>query len=290
MADNKPTGTDWSEREIDLIVSDYFDMLRHELAGQRYVKKRRNEALQKLTGRSRSAIEFKHQNISAVLIKLGLPWIRGYKPMGHHQSALLEGIERHLQANPMLLEATPSMVGAQIASTEMAEPPALYFELPPSLEIASDPDPPNLTRLIRKFDPAARDARNRALGKAGEEIVFLAERSKLVNEGRSDLARKVRWVSQEDGDGAGYDIFSFDGGGRERLVEVKTTTGYQLTPFYISENERSLSVERPDAFRLMRVYDFARSPRAFELVPPLENSVLLRPVTHRATFEASAST
>jgi hypothetical protein len=69
---------------------------------------------------------------------------------------------------------------------------------------------------------------------------------------------------------------------------VKTTTGYQLTPFYMSENERSLSEERPDAFRLVRVYDFIRKPRAFELVPPLANSVLLRPVTHRATFETSA--
>jgi hypothetical protein len=277
MADEKPTGTDWSDREVDLIVADYFDMLRLELAGETYVKKHRNEALQKLTGRSRGSIEFKHENISAVLLKLGLPWIRGYKPAHHYQGALLGGIERFLlQARPGFLEAPHEAAGALLANAQMAEAPSLFIEAPPTLEKVTAAEPPQLKRLIQKFDPAARDERNRALGEAGEQRVFHFEQSRLAGEGRNDLARKVRWVSQEDGGGAGYDILSFDVRGRERLLEVKTTTGYQLTPFYISENERSLSEERPDAFRLVRVYDFIRRPRAFELVPPLANSVLLR--------------
>ena len=41
-----------------------------------------------------------------------------------------------------------------------------------------------------------------------------------------DLARKVRWVSEEDGDGAGYDIASFGPDGRARLIEVETTNGW----------------------------------------------------------------
>jgi hypothetical protein len=281
------TKADWSDREVDLIVADYFDMLRLELAGETYVKKRRNEELQKLTGRSRGSIEFKHENISAVLLKLGLPWIRGYPPMHNYQGALLGGIERFLQTQPSFL-APYGSVDAPLANAQVAEAPSpLFIEAPPILERVSTAEPPQLRRLVQKFDPAARDERNRVLGKAGEERVFFSERSRLAGEGRDDLARRVRWVSQEDGDGAGYDIRSFGADGRERLLEVKTTTGYQLTPFYISENERSLSEERPDAFRLVRLYDFIRGPRAFELVPPLANSVLLRPVTHRATFETS---
>jgi hypothetical protein len=287
MAADTPTGTDWSDREVDLIVADYFDMLRLELAGESYVKKHRNEALQKLTGRSHRSIEFKHANISAVLLKLGLPWIRGYKPMPHYQGALIDGIERFLQMQPAFLQAPHDVAGAH-ANAQLDEAPSLFIEASPVVERGATAEPPQLSRLIRKFDPAARDERNRTLGKAGEEKVFFSERSRLASEGRNDLARQVRWVSQEDGDGAGYDILSFDAAGRERLLEVKTTTGYQLTPFYISENERSLSEERPDVFRLVRVYDFIRKPRAFELVPPLANSVLLRPVTHRATFETSA--
>jgi hypothetical protein len=287
MAADKPTGTDWSDQEVDLIVADYFDMLRLELTGETYVKKHRNEALQTLTGRSHGSIEFKHQNVSAVLLKLGLPWIRGYKPMHNYQGALLGGIERFLQVQPGFLEAPYEAAGTPLAIPQLSEAPSLFIEAPPVLERVAAAEPPQLRRLIRKFDPAARDERNRALGKAGEEKVFYSERTRLASEGRHDLARQVRWVSQEDGDGAGYDILSFDAGGRERLLEVKTTTGYQLTPFYISENERGLSEERPDVFRLVRVYDFIRTPRAFELVPPLADSVLLRPVTHRATFETS---
>jgi hypothetical protein len=143
-----------------------------------------------------------------------------------------------------------------------------------------------LERLVRKFDPAERDARNRALGRSGEERVLHTERGRLSRQGRPDLARRVRWTSQEDGDGAGFDIASFDDLGRERLLEVKTTSGHQTTPFYLSEHERSLSVERPEAFRIVRVYDFARTARAFELAPPLSECVLLRPALHRASFGA----
>lgn len=94
----------------------------------------------------------------------------------------------------------------------------------------------------------------------------------------------MRWVSAEDGDGAGYDIRSFDPAGAERLIEVKTTTGHKQTPFFISENERAFSEERPDAFRLVRLFDFARQPRAFELTPPLDEAVLLKAATWRAQF------
>ena len=39
-----------------------------------------------------------------------------------------------------------------------------------------------------------------------------------------------------DGDGAGYDILSFETDGTERFLEVKTTVGYERTPFFISPN------------------------------------------------------
>src|SRR5262249_3462908 len=144
--------------------------------------------------------------------------------------------------------------------------------------------PPALQRLIRKFDPALRDARNRALGLQGEERIFLHERSTLRSLGRLDLSNRVRWVAQEDGDGAGYDILSFTPEGQEKLLEVKTTVGKRLTPFFLTQNERTMSEERPDAFRIVRLFDFARFPRAFELHPPLENSVIMRPHVYRATF------
>jgi Domain of unknown function (DUF3883) len=278
MSTHDPTGSDWSDSEIDLIVADYFEMLQFERLGTPYVKAERNRALQELTHRSRGSIEFKHQNISAVLLKLDMDWVSGYKPMANYQNALFDGIERYLSQQPDILMAPlPSLaLGA-------AEDEALFFEPPPGFHVRAT-DPVRLERLVKKFDPAARDAQNRALGKSGEERVFFSERIRLKTEGRADLAKKVRWVAEEDGDGAGYDILSFDTKGSEFLLEVKTTIGSQTTPFFLTENERSLSSERPDEFRLVRLYEFNRTPKAFQLIPPLESAVLLQPKIYRASF------
>ena len=73
MVDETKTGTDWQTDELDAIVSDYFSMLDAELSGQNYVKSRHSEALRARIGRTHGSVEYKHQNISAVLNKLGLP-------------------------------------------------------------------------------------------------------------------------------------------------------------------------------------------------------------------------
>ena len=291
MPKHDPTGKNWTDQEIDLIVADYFDMLKLELAGLPFVKAERNRGLQANTGRSRGSIEFKHENISAVLLKLGMPWITGYKPMPNFQTALIAGVERYLDADITLFEGLPDhIVGGSAPFAEstmrdaLAESMQVFLEAPPALPSTQPAEPEPLRRLLRKFDPAARDERNRVLGKTGEAYILQFERMQLKLAHRPDLARKVRWVSEEDGDGAGYDIQSFDAAGNRRLLEVKTTRGHKTTPFYLSENERSFSVEQPNEFRLVRLYDFNRAPRAFELTPPLEESVLLRPINYRASF------
>ena len=142
-----------------------------------------------------------------------------------------------------------------------------------------------MLRIARKFDVAGRDERNRALGKAGEEFVLDYERFTLRSAGRTDLARKVRWTSQEDGDGTGYDISSFQPDGRLRLIEVKTTNGWERTPFHISRNELDVANERRDEWCLMRLWNFSREPKAFELHPPLEAHVSLTATAFQASFQ-----
>ena len=88
----------------------------------------------------------------------------------------------------------------------------------------------------------------------------------------------------EDGDGAGYDVLSFDARGKERFLEVKTTVGSQTAPFYLTRNELSFSKERPEEFRICRLYDFLKIPKMFELTPPLENLVSLEPLSFEASF------
>ena len=86
-----------------------------------------------------------------------------------------------------------------------------------------------------------------------------------------------------------YDIHSFDASGSERLLEVITTLGNATTPFFLSENERLISIERKAHFRLFRIYDFVKAPQAFELTPPLENFLFLQPTIYRATFGKQAT-
>jgi hypothetical protein len=80
---------DWSLEEVNQTVQDYFGMLQKELAGQPYSKAQHNRILQaKLNGRTKAAVELKHQNISVVLHKLGYVFIKGYKPKGNIHSVL----------------------------------------------------------------------------------------------------------------------------------------------------------------------------------------------------------
>ena len=82
--------TNWSKYEVELTIIDYFQMLNLEINGQNYQKSAFRELLlPRLNNRSHGSIEFKHQNISAVLLKYKLPYIIGYKPRVNYQTLLI---------------------------------------------------------------------------------------------------------------------------------------------------------------------------------------------------------
>lgn len=258
-------------------MADYLAMLQLDLARQPYSKAERNRALQDLIGRSKGSIEYKHQNISAVLAEFGLPFIAGYKPARNYQRRLFEIVDERLRETGLAHALSTSE--PEIAP---AGPLRLVDAPTPSLEPRTSD--PVIRRIIGKFDPAARDARLRKLGEAGEALLFEAEQNRLSEEGRDDLSAKVRWVAREDGDGAGYDILSFTRSGAPRWLEVKTTNGPQSTPFYLTANEHRVAEANRDAFRLVRLFDFSRQPSAFRLKPPLADHVRLEPSVYRASF------
>lgn len=270
---------DWSDEQNDVIVADYFVMLGYDRAGRSYNKAAHNRAVQAKTGRQRGSIEYKRQNISAVLKALGEDWIPGYKPAFNFQTSLIDAVVRALDREAVRLAKEP------YAPSSFKEQPTLWIGPPPTLSNTPPPDElEQMSAIARKFDVAGRDARNRALGMAGEERVLEHERATLRAAGRTDLAERIRWVSHVDGDGAGYDILSFEPNGRDRLVEVKTTNGWERTPFHISRNELAVAEERRDHWTLVRLWNFTREPRAFELRPPLEAHVSLMATSYQASF------
>lgn len=272
----------WTDEENGLIVADYFAMLADDVFGRPYSKaEHRRTLVPLLNGRSEGSIEFKHRNISAVLKGLGEDWIAGYKPAFNLQMSLVDAVARWLACNPAWLRRLPDSRPA----TGLQESAPIWIGPPPTL--SNEPPPPELEQMLHiagKFDVAGRDERNRALGSAGEERVLAHEWASLRSAGRDDLARRVRWVSKEDGDGAGYDIASFAPNGQARLIEVKTTNGWERTPFHITRNELAVANERRSEWSLFRLWNFSREPRGFELFPPLNAHVTLTATAFVAGF------
>lgn len=101
-----------------------------------------------------------------------------------------------------------------------------------------------------------KEAQNKHLGHLGELLVLRSEIGLLNSLGLHDLAKKVRHVSAEDGDGAGYDILSFDSSGNKKMIEVKTSRGHINRPFFLTRNELNTSSSNADSYFLYRVFDF----------------------------------
>src|ERR1700722_2246479 len=131
----------WTDEELDLIVSDYFLMLINEAASVPFNKAQHNRLLRNKIDRSEGSIEFKHQNISAVLQRLGLPRIRGYLPAANYQKAIIAAIDRFLSQNPIALHPETVVGGL------LAERPGLFVEAPPML-LPVTPRREDIERLV----------------------------------------------------------------------------------------------------------------------------------------------
>ena len=289
MSDQKQIGQDWSSYEVNLIVADYFDMLAMELNCQNYSKTaHRNELSPLLNGRSSGSIEFKHQNISGVLVDLGLPYIDGYKPRGNYQEMLGKAVEAFLLAHPSFflnlsdarLLNPENPVTNRIFTFEgiLAKPPDKIF-------VPTMNDKPWIDKNIRQVDFAALDSRNRKLGSMGEQIVLDFEKYRLANLGRDDLARKVVWASKDIGDGLGFDILSYDEKTEtELMLEVKSTGLGKYFPFYVTNNELRCSEDIPNQFKLYRVFNIGKEPKIYILHGALSNICKLEPILYRASI------
>jgi hypothetical protein len=283
-------GQSWTAHEVELIVAAYFEMLRAELSGEGFSKAEHNRELRpKLNNRSKSSVEYKHQNISAVLIGMGLPYIDGYKPAGNFQRALLpQAIGEYLIRHPEFFEELAdgpvlSPTRGPMAGDRTVEE---YFENRPDQIIVSvEDDKPWLSRRGRRIDFVRRDAFNRRLGQLGEQFAIEIEKDRLRSVERDDLAAKVEWVSQTCGDGVGFDVLSFDASDdSEQFIEVKTTGLGKHFPFYVTANEVRCSEDRPNQFQLYRVFDFGRNPRVYVVTGALSRECRLEPVEYRASI------
>lgn len=276
-------GQDWSPDEVALTVADYFEMLQKESKGYGYSKSEHNEHLRRrLKTRSKASIELKHQNISAVLDQLGLPYIQGYKPRTNLQELLRNTVIEYVKKRSNSLIKVVDGFEEQTDAGNKRYLGALV-DAPQVEKLTAPRKPP---RLPRKLDFAARDESNRKLGCSGESWVVGFEECRVIQENRPDLVAKIDWISKRLGDGAGYDILSFESNDTERYIEVKTTNGGSLTPFVVSRNELEFSEEVGERFCLYRLFDFSHAPKIFILRGSLSESLALEAMDYRARLKS----
>lgn len=254
---------DWSRIEDELIVADYFEMLHFELSGLPYSKTEHRKKLLSLIKRSEGSIEFKHANISAALIKMGLPYINGYKPRSNYQKELLEDvILNYLKKNKAIEKDFNNF------SNNVIEYP------PKKIEFKNwNVEPPEMKETFKEpaqkyFTPVKKnyleiEQKNVSHGMLGEKLVYDYEIWRLHKAELPQLAEQVKWVSKDQGDGAGYDIFSKSTSGKDMLIEVKATSLGIKTPIFFSSTENELSVLKPASFFLYRVFDLKEDPKLF---------------------------
>jgi hypothetical protein len=253
--------------------------------GQSFNKAEVNRRLQQvLPARNGSSIDYKHRNISAVLNLFGAQGLTGYKPLPNFQRLLVDVVGKALESDRALDEAALRRVDTP------AEVPAIddfaSFVVPtpqPRVEI-SEQRAEWVRRVPVRRDYLERESRNRSLGLAGELLVMEYEARRLHDIGAKSLANRIDHISKTRGDGAGFDILSFDGDGRERYIEVKTTAYAAETPFFVTPNEVGFSQETSDHFHLYRLFSFRDKPQMFVLPGPISGNCLLDPVSFRATL------
>src|SRR5688572_10672694 len=261
-------------------------MLAAELSGVPYSKAaHRRKLVVLLDNRSEQSVEFKHANISAVLIELGFPYISGYKPRSNYQQLLYEVVAERLATTQPLLE-----VAAADADLPMVVP-----EIDDILSVLVDPPTPSSmdrpARESKPFRPSfavtylEREARNRSLGAACEEFVIVFERARLIHLGKETLAAKIEHTSRTHGDAEGFDILSFEASGAERLIEVKTTKYGCETPFFVSRNEVAVSEAQAWQYHLYRLFTFRAGPQMFTVHGALSQTCRLSATTFLATVQ-----
>lgn len=276
---------DWLPNEVEAVVADYFAMWDADLRGLDYNKADHNRRLRLvIPNRNRSSVEQKHRNISAVLWHLGYPYLRGYQPLPKYQRLLRAVIEDRLAKGTSLNQLVAKAVTIPVKSVPVIKNLKAIQVAPPRCKEVKDlvdDEPRRRTNFIRR-NFLEDEANNHSLGLAGEEFVLRFEHERLWRSGKRSLADRVEHVANSKGDYLGYDILSFEIGGRERLIEVKTTRYGAMNRFFASTNEVEVSEAHKHEYHLHRLFNFDKQPQFFVLSGSIRDTCQLKPVSFSA--------
>jgi len=184
------------------------------------------------------------------------------------------------------LKPTHSTTSAALIAVD-----TLIAAAPPEVASRSDATASGTLRRKQAVLPG-QDAKNRTLGLKGEKLVLSTEIQRLRDAGKPELADQVVHVSVIEGDGAGYDIRSYEPDGSTRHIEVKTTRGPAANAFFVTPNEIDFSRANVGTYVLLRVYEYddpTNSAMYYEVPGALDKAFDLAPSEFRARLRSRSS-
>ena len=269
------------------IVADYFEMLRAELRGEMFSKAdHRHRLAAELGLKDPDLVDLAFQQVSSVLLEIGMPVVDGFRPLNGWPVALANAVQGHLEAKPELVDAlwidsdaSKVAVPVELDDSRMVLMPT---PLPGEHDSAAGRAERWAPSVALDLDFRAREARDEALAVAGQRFVLAYERARLRETGYKNLVGRIEWVAQDRGDALGFHVRSFDEQGEPRSIIVKTTNFGARLPFALTHAELELGHELGAKACIYRVFAFSRNPRLFVLPGPFDRSLSLVPLEHRA--------
>jgi hypothetical protein len=123
------------------------------------------------------------------------------------------------------------------------------------------------------------------IGLCGELYILEYEKKALIKEGRADLAQKISHVAKDKGNYLGFDVLSYDKDGREKYIEVKTSTQSYKSDFILTKNELD-KIHLLGNYFIYRLFDFDIQKNEGSLYKvncetELKDYFILEPISYR---------
>ena len=216
------------------------------------------------------------------MIKNGLPYIDGYKPRWNFQQMLEDKVLGYVSLHKRVENDFQNFANQEVEVKPTLVQFESWIDSPPD-RTTIKPRTNNTYRAVKR-NYLELEQKNRSVGLNGEQLVFDYEKWRLDKLGQPKLAKEVKWMSKDKGDGLGYDILSKNTNGEDIFIEVKSTTLGKETPIYFSKTENDFSNDNGKAFHLYRVFELKRAPKMFIRNGRFDEICSIETVTYRGIF------
>lgn len=139
----------------------------------------------------------------------------------------------------------------------------------------------------RPIDFEKENKRHKKLGEHGELIVVHKEKNFLTQNGRMDLAERIKQISKEE-PSAGYDVLSYELDGSKKRIEVKSTSKApsNIANFVVTINEYN-KAKKINNYYLYIVFEVkSKNPKIWPIKKPFQHEgkgLDLTPISFRVT-------